>query len=167
MVFGNGSVVGWGFGVSPGTAAIKVGTSTANGNGAILTLSGVWTNASDISKKHDIQNINYGLNEVLKLHPVTYQLNGSNTQDIGFIAQEVKKVLPEIVYGEDGEMTLSYGQITSVLTKAIQEQQSQIEGQKQLIESVKQDNRHLRSEIDELKSLVNTLVANQTGQGNK
>lgn len=140
MVFGNNNVVGWGFGVAPGSAAIRIGTSASNGNGATLTLSGVWTNASDSSKKYGITGIKYGINEVMKLRPVTYKLKGSNQQDIGFIAQDVKKIIPEIVYGEDGNMTLSYGQITSILTKAIQEQQQQIES--------------LQSEINQLKDQV-------------
>jgi hypothetical protein len=135
MWFGNSSVVGWGFGVAPGAAAIRVGTGSSNGNGATLTLGGIWTNASDRNKKHDIKNIEYGLKEVMKLRPVTYKLNESNHQDIGFIAQEVKQVLPEIVYGKEGQMTMSYGQITSVLTKAIQEQQQMINQLKQMIES--------------------------------
>jgi hypothetical protein len=71
----------------------------------------------------------------MKLRPVSYKMNESNHQDIGFIAQEVKQVLPEIVYGEEGQMTMSYGQITSVLTKAIQEQQQMINQLKQMIES--------------------------------
>jgi len=144
MVFGNSSVIGWGFGIAPGIAAIKVGSSTLNGNGATLTLTGVWTNASDISKKYDIQNLNYGLNEVMKLHPVTYKLKGTNNQDIGFIAQEVKKIVPEIIYGDDGQMTMSYGQLTSVLVKAIQQQQKQIEAQ--------------QKQIDELKKLVGIMA---------
>ena len=135
MLFGNSSVVGWGFGVAPGAAAIRVGTSSSNGNGATLTLGGIWTNSSDRNKKHDIKNIEYGLKEVMKLRPVSYKLNESNHQDIGFIAQEVKQVLPEIVYGKEGQMTMSYGQITSVLTKAIQEQQQMINQLKQIIES--------------------------------
>lgn len=146
FVFGNNEVIGWGFGVNPGDAAIRVGSSSSNGNGAILTLTGVWTDASDISKKYDVKDISYGLNEVIKLRPVTYKLKGSNNQDIGFIAQEVIKIIPEIVYGEEGQMTMSYGQMTSVLVKAIQEQQRQIE---------------------ELKAIVNNLIANQTAQGNK
>ena len=150
FVFGNSEVIGWGFGVDPGSAAIRVGSTTNNGNGASLTLSGVWTDASDVSKKYDIENIYYGLHEVMQLHPVTYKLKGSHNQDIGFIAQEVKKIIPEIVYGEDGEMTLSYGHISSVFVKAIQEQQQQIQDQ--------------QKEIDELKTLVNTLIANKTAQ---
>jgi trimeric autotransporter adhesin len=137
FVLGNSSIIGWGFGVNPGAAAIRVGSSTNNGNGATLTLSGVWTNASDISKKYDIENIDYGLNEVMKLHPVTYKLKGTDNQDIGFIAQEVKKIVPEIIYGEDGQMTMSYGQLTSVLVKAIQEQQKQIDDLKKVIALLK------------------------------
>jgi hypothetical protein len=184
IVFGDGNVVGWGFGIAPGTSAIRVGSTTSNGNGATLTLTGVWTNASDISKKYDIENINYGLNEVMELKPVTYRLKGSNNQDIGFIAQDVKKIIPEIVYGEEGEMTLSYGQITPVLTKGMQEQQKLILYQQKQIESDKSEITNLKSQlqslqekvdqiesqqkqIDELKALVNTLVANQFGQGNK
>lgn len=63
----------------------------------------------------------------MKLHPVTYKLKGINNQDIGFIAQEVKEIIPEIVYGKEGELTLSYGQIAPVLVKAVQEQQAMIE----------------------------------------
>jgi hypothetical protein len=73
------------------------------------------------------------LKEVLKLHPVAYKMKGTNTSDIGFLAQELKLVLPEIVYGKEGEMTVSYGQITPVLAKAIQEQQTIINTQQQTI----------------------------------
>jgi hypothetical protein len=170
MVFGNSGVVGWGFGVAPGASAFKIGTSTNNGNGATLTLSGVWTNASDLSKKYDIEDINYGLSEVMMLHPVTYKLKGLNTQDVGFIAQEVKKIIPEIIYGEEGEMTMSYGQLTSVLVQAIQQQQVQIESYKSEVESLHGKVGQIESQqkqIDELKALINTLVANQAGPGNK
>ncbi len=144
MVFGDGNVIGWGFGVAPGAAAIRVGSNGSNGNGATLTTGGVWTNASDSTKKHDIKNIHYGLSEVMKLRPVTYKMNGTNYQDIGFLAQEVKLVLPELVYGKQGEMSISYAQITSVLTKGMQEQQKMIEEQKKAIEE-------LRKEIEALK----------------
>jgi hypothetical protein len=99
MWFGNTAVVGWGFGVAPGAAAIRVGTGATNGSGATLTLAGAWTNASDSTKKHDIKNISYGLSEVMKLRPVNYKWKGTNQQDFGFPAQEVKLILPEIVYG--------------------------------------------------------------------
>ena len=121
MYFGNTDVIGWGFGTDPGANAIKVGHNSSDGNGATLTLAGVWTSISDSTKKYDIKNINYGLNEIKKLRPVTFKYKGTTEQDIGFIAQEIKQVLPEVVYGEEGSMTMSYGQITAVLTKAMQE----------------------------------------------
>jgi hypothetical protein len=59
-----------------------------------------------------------------------------NNQDIGFIAQDVNEIIPEVVYGEKGEMTLSYSHLTSVLTKAIQEQQAIIEKLRARIEAL-------------------------------
>ena len=55
FVFGNSSIVGWGFGVEAGSRAIKVGTSSSNGNGAYLTVGGTWTNTSSRDKKEDFQ----------------------------------------------------------------------------------------------------------------
>lgn len=152
MFFGNANVIGWGFGVAPGTAAIKVGTNGANGNGASLTVGGIWTNASDSTKKFNIKNISYGLKEVMKLRPVSYKMKGTNYQDIGFIAQEVKLILPELVYGKEGEMTMSYGQLTSVITKAIQEQQRQIEEQKATNDKLQKQLIELQQQIDIIKS---------------
>jgi hypothetical protein len=146
MVFGDANVIAWGFGVTPGSGeAIKVGTSATNGNGALLTTGGVWTNASDRTKKHDIKPIVYGLADVLKLNPVSYKMKATNYQDVGFIAQDVKKVIPEVVYGEEGSMTMSYGQLTAVLTQAIQDQQK-------LIDELKSDNNSLKAELSSLKS---------------
>ena len=123
MIFGNSDVVAWGFGVQPGAGqAIRVGTSTSNGNGATLTTGGVWTNASDLNKKTNIQNLNYGLKEVLQLRPVSFNWKDSNKHDIGFIAQEVKEIIPELVYGQEGDLSLAYSQLPVVLVNAVNEQ---------------------------------------------
>ena len=55
FVLGNSSVTGWGFGVAPSTRAIRVGTSSSNGNGAFLSAGGTWTNTSARWKKEDFQ----------------------------------------------------------------------------------------------------------------
>lgn len=157
MVFGNAAVIGWGFGVAAGTAALRVGSSASNGNGALLTTAGVWTNASDSTKKFNIKSINYGLKEVLTLRPVSYKMKGSNYQDIGFIAQEVKQVLPELVYGKEGEMTLSYGQLTAVLTKAMQEQQLIIEKQKNDLERLEKYNEQLTTRLLKISQEIEVI----------
>ena len=154
MVLGNTSVVGWGFGTEAGSAAFKVGSSSSNGNGATLTLGGVWTNASDSTKKFNILPINYGLREVLKLKPVSYKMKGSGYNDIGFLAQEVKLVIPEIVYGNQGDMSLSYGQLTSVLTKAIQEQQVEIEAQKSQNELLQKQVLEMQKQLEVIQQLL-------------
>jgi hypothetical protein len=92
-------------------------------NQASLTSAGVWTNASDISIKKDIKNIKYGLNEVLKLNPRSYKMNEDDLEQIGFIAQEVEEIIKEVVSTDNkGMKGLSYGNLTAVLVKAIQEQ---------------------------------------------
>jgi hypothetical protein len=81
-----------------------------------------------------------------------YWKSGSDkTRQFGFIAQEVEKVLPEIISkGEDGLLSLDYGKVTPLLVEAIKQQQRHIEQQQQQI-----DNQ--QKEIDELKTLVNNL----------
>ncbi len=144
----SGGWVGMGGALGTTNIPITVGTNASTGNGATLTAAGAWTAGSDSTKKYDIKNINYGLNEVLKLRPVNYKWKGTDQQDIGFIAQEVKLILPELVYGKEGQMTLSYSQITAVLTKAIQEQQ-------QIIDSLISTNHTMQSELDKIKAQLN------------
>ena len=92
------------------------------GNTATLNAAGAWTDASDIAYKENVQDINYGLSEVLQLQPRIYNFkNIPNEQYVGFIAQELEQVIPEVVYGKTGQKTVSYGQLTSVIVRAIQE----------------------------------------------
>jgi hypothetical protein len=103
-------------------------------NTPTITNGGAWQDASDIAYKEDIQDISYGLAEVKALRPRTYKMKGTDLNDgkgldqkIGFIAQEAELVVPEVVDGEEGEKTMSYGQLTAVLVKAIQELEARIE----------------------------------------
>ena len=160
MVFGDNNVVGWGFGVVPGPFAITVGTNASNGNGATLTLAGAWTTGSDSTKKRNITNINYGLKEVMQMRPVRYIWKNSDQEDFGFLAQELKHVLPEIVYGKEGQMTISYGQITSVLTKAIQELNAEKESQSKFIVSQQRQLAEQKKQIEEIKKQLKVLEMN-------
>ncbi len=94
-----------------------------------------WTNTSDQRFKENIMPINYGISTVNQLKPVTYDWNtqgkergGDNKNHMGFIAQDLEKVLPSIVNtAPDSYKTVNYMELIPVLTKAIQEQQKQIE----------------------------------------
>ena len=96
-------------------------------NQAQLSAAGAWVDASDVAYKKDIVDINYGLDTIKKLKPRTYKMKSDDEQQIGFVAQELELDIPEIVNGEDGSKGVAYGQLTAVLTKAIQEQQELIE----------------------------------------
>ncbi len=93
---------------------------------------------SDISLKKDIQPLNYGiLDKVLKLNPVSFYWKDENMdkdKHFGFVAQEVEKILPELVRQDSkGKKMLNYDELIPYLVRAIQEQQKQIEELKEKI----------------------------------
>ena len=106
------------------------------------------SNGSDEKLKKDIENISYGLDTVKSLQPRKFKWKETNNEGIGFIAQEVESLIPEVVAdttdakGETDEVTkvLNYANLTAVLTKAIQEQQAIIEDLQTQINEVKNGN---------------------------
>lgn len=84
---------------------------------------------SDARLKDNIKTISYGLDEVMKLRPVTYTWKNDPAygQKLGLIAQEVQPFIGEAVKtGEDGSMGIFYSDLIPVLVKALQEQQAEI-----------------------------------------
>jgi hypothetical protein len=96
-------------------------------NFASLNAAGAWTNASDARLKKNIVDIKYGLSDVLKLQPRSYQMNSVAGDFVGFVAQELKEVVPEVVSGDpEIQLGVDYGSLVAVAFKAIQEQQALI-----------------------------------------
>jgi len=99
---------------------------------------------SDIRIKKDIIDNGYGLNEIMKLRTINYKYkdeNLSKDKKIGFVAQEVKASMPELVMTANDEMKtlgVNYAEMTVVLTKAVQEQQKEIEELKTLVKELQQ-----------------------------
>lgn len=90
---------------------------------------------SDIKFKKNLQPINNSLSKVLKLEGLSYEWktdeyrekNFQNGRHYGVIAQEIEKVLPEVVNtAPDGSKAVAYTEIIPVLIEAIKEQQKQI-----------------------------------------
>ena len=82
---------------------------------------------SDETLKTNIQPLESALETVNKLQGVSYDWKSDGSHDLGFIAQEVNKVVPQIVYGKgDGDLGLDYSKLTSILVEAVKEQQAQI-----------------------------------------
>ena len=103
-----------------------------------VTATGNITANSDISLKDNITPIPNALDKVLQIRGVTFNRNDieDNPRHAGVIAQEVEKVLPEVVSeGEDGIKSVAYGNMVSLLIEAIKEQQEQIDMLKEKLES--------------------------------
>ena len=89
---------------------------------------------SDIRTKENVTTISNALDKVTNLRGVEYNRIGESDKKIGVIAQEIEKIIPEVITeGEDGMKAVAYGNIVGVLIEAIKEQQEQIEELKTLI----------------------------------
>jgi hypothetical protein len=106
-----------------------------------------WYNDSDRRLKHDIATIPDALQKVLKLRGVNFLWNmqeeGMDDLQMGFIGQEAAEVIPEVVSIVNDHYSMQYAPVTALLVEAIKDQQKQ---------------------IDDLKSLVNSLITSQTGK---
>lgn len=83
---------------------------------------------SDRTLKKDIDTIKNALDIIQELRPVKYRWNHQNDQEeqIGFIAQEVEKVIPSIVQNTNiGKKAIAYQKIVPILTQGIQEYDNQ------------------------------------------
>jgi hypothetical protein len=101
------------------------------------------SNVSDLRLKSNINSISINaLDKVSQLSPKSYYMNDHPDQiRYGFIAQEVKDILPDLISGTEGEkeyLGLDYNGVLTVAVKAIQE--------------LKAQNDDLQSQINELKA---------------
>jgi|GEM_PF-4350527 len=122
-----------------GASAQTLGSST-NAWGAVYTIDGT-VQKSDIRLKTNITPLKYGLADVLKIDPISYNWKQDITGKvkIGVSAQQVQTILPEVVnVGDDANKTLSvnYAEMVPVLINAIKEQQTQIEELKALVKQL-------------------------------
>lgn len=95
---------------------------------------------SDARLKVQITDMQYGLNEIMKLRPVTYRWKQDPSQlKVGLIAQEVQQVVPEVVVGNAQSDTLgmNYAELVPVLIKSVQELKKEIEDLKKELETIK------------------------------
>ena len=126
-----------------GGAAVHLWDTT--GNNALwtsnmagdFTARGNVTAYSDARLKHDVKTLGNALGTVQRLRGVSYKWNRDNSAGIGFIAQEVEAVCPELVL-DGAHKSVAYGNVTAILVEAV----------KELLAEVNQ----LRAELDMLRS---------------
>jgi hypothetical protein len=134
--------------VPDGDGYYQLGSSTLRWN-QVWAMDGT-INTSDARDKSNIRDLNYGLKEIMQLRPIKFnwKSNPADGDKLGVVAQEIKKVLPEVVrdweYKTDeqtgkrikvpsAKLGVMYADIIPVLIHGMQEQQKQIDDLKQLV----------------------------------
>jgi hypothetical protein len=114
---------------------VGIGTPTPSNvftiaQGAGVAISDGWTTYSSRRWKTNIQLLQNALSKVEQLRGVSYDLKDSGKHEIGVIAEEVGKVVPEVVsYEENGKDArgVDYSRLTALLIEATKEQQQEIQ----------------------------------------
>jgi len=141
----------------PGTALDVCGTISATST----TVANSTTCLSDIRFKENIQPLENSLDKISQMRGVHYdwkikefpKKGFSEDKQIGFIAQEIEKLFPELVQtNEDGYKSVSYDKMTPILVEAVKEQQDIINTQKEEIAVLQQ-------QVDELQGLKAQVAA--------
>ena len=117
--------------LSATNSGVVVPTLAGTGNRAVYSdATGLLTNtASDFRLKENIEAIPETdmLLKVLQLEPKTFKWKSNGEDDIGFIAQEVFEVLPQLVVERnDGFLSVNYDRIPTLLVCCIKQLQEQI-----------------------------------------
>lgn len=111
--------------------------------GTIFATSTSISAISDASLKDNVRDLDKGLDTIMALQPRRFDWkNGDGTDVMGFIAQEVEEVMPELVADyqysyEDTKKSLKMGDMIPAMVKAMQEQQAMIEALKAEVEALK------------------------------
>lgn len=171
--------------VDPGGST---GTAEFNTNNIafIAPITGAYTNVSDMRVKTNVNIINDGLQKVMAMRPVSYDFHSGRTikdgvvkftendqvvKTIGFLAQELAKVVPEaVIIPKDPSNELynvSYATVVPVLTKAIQEQQAEIEQLKAALAVSKADNAALKADVSKISALAERMQQLEASLGTK
>ena len=110
-----------------GEANLTFDGSTLSVTGAI-TASGNITAYSDERLKSDVQTIDNALDKVMSMRGVTYTMQAE--KGTGVIAQEVEKILPEVVVDNEYK-SVAYGNMVGVLIEAIKDLKQELDNHKQ------------------------------------
>jgi hypothetical protein len=148
----NASAIGYGAGVFASNTVVL-----GDANITHVYSRGAYSSSSDSRIKKNIEPITYGLNAILKLRPVKFTFIQNDQKQIGFIAQEVRSVIPELVSGIEGDinkgeiLSVSYPNMVSVLTKALQEEDEKTE-------QLKKEVKNQKIEIEDLKRKIEIIL---------
>jgi hypothetical protein len=125
-----------------------------------------WMLGSSMRWKEDIRPIPNALEKALALRGVNFRWKPEygGTEDIGFLAEEVARVVPEVVaYDPDGQVgAMDYARLTALLVEALKQH---VRTQEQVNARLQQENAELRQRVERLESLVEQLLRQNGERG--
>lgn len=154
--------------ITQSTYGLYIQASATNSGKGVAT---AWANHSDKRFKVNKIPVKDGLTKVLQLQPVSFNWlaiehdENNNvvpgemykSTDIGFIAQEIHDVIPEVSSKPEDEnkelWNIDYAKITTVLVSAVQEQQKQIE---RLTKQIERLTKAVQEQQKQIKGLINS-----------
>lgn len=139
---------------APTTFPLNIGSGTVAGDTSLLTFGTIASTvgmrvegslsarsfiyvASDRSLKDNIKPISSALDKLLQIDGVSYRLKASGQNTMGVIAQDVEKVMPELVTkGPDGLRMVNYNGLTGALLQAVHELAAQNKALRERVEKL-------------------------------
>ena len=135
---------------------------------------------SDARLKMDIRSLTDALTTVQNLRAVTFRWDPAQFKDrtvpagrqIGFIAQEAQRVLPEVITTDErGYLAIQYSNVVPVLVEAIKEQQKQIDAKDAAIEKIRSDAdeavRDLQTRLTAVEDALSRQAPGTNGNANQ
>ena len=153
----------------PGAGSLNFDVANQNAGGVLnligsfVTVVGTFTNNSDAREKHDVREIDDPLAVVQQLHGVRYRWNERGLlgeplpegEQVGFLAQDVEKVLPELVHNDSaGRKSVAYTSIIPVLTEALKSLEHKLEDRNRDVAALRAENEQLKERMDRLERLL-------------
>ena len=95
-------------------------------------------NNSDIRLKKDVVEIENALDVLLRMVGKQYKLKSTNETHYGFIAQEMKQIIPDIVGSENGMLNISYIELIPFIIESIKQLDQKINNINDKMDSIGQ-----------------------------
>jgi len=148
------------------------GATSTVGSPVFVNSSGkLGTTTSSRRFKTDIRDIGDISRKLLKLRPVSFrykkEIDPDGTLQYGLIAEEVAKVMPDLVLnGDDGKpYTVKYHLLAALLLNEVQKQHQTLQAQETALQDVRAENAALRAGLGEIDGLKARLTALEGGSG--
>jgi hypothetical protein len=134
--------------LAPSGGKIGIGTPTPTATLTVVaggtTLADHWTIRSSRAFKADIQPLHDALSKVEQLQGVTYRSKVNGKKEIGVVAEDVERVIPEVVSRDpqtNEVQGVDYSRLAALLIEAVKTQQQQIQQLKAKVEQLSKNSR--------------------------